>query len=119
MSYNFFSKHKILKAKQNLKCVIVSYLLHDICGIAMNVIAIIYTCLESLEDEVNSKSAKDRRSAELSFLVSSTTGTHGKVLLGLEPDQFSHSHPGDFLTRVKILKNMSKSEPFCNWLQLT
>lgn len=40
----------------------------------MNVIAITHTCLESFEDEVNSKSVKARRSAELSFLVSSTTG---------------------------------------------
>ena len=41
-------------------------------------------------------SVKDSRSAEQSFLVSSTTGAHGKVLLGMVPDQCSHSHPGAF-----------------------
>jgi hypothetical protein len=38
-------------------------------------------------------SVKDSRSAEQPL---STTGTHGKVLLGKEPDQCSHSHPGAF-----------------------
>jgi hypothetical protein len=78
----FFETQNIESKTKSKKCYCL-FLLQDVCGMAMNVIAIIYMCLASLEDEVNSKSAKDRRSAELSFLVSSAWSQTNSVTVTL------------------------------------